>query len=161
MRQLARAAVGQQGSQAFRPVARQRLFVDQHAQLRRPLMRLKTALAADVVKRRHRRMAAPETQLFAIARGVAGRAFQADGDDHAARIVMLRLLDERKPRAVIGMHEQQALVDLPLVGAALSDPGSSWRRVQPAASLSCSLIAPPCPAHRRAYEMRRVAYKCK
>ena len=97
---------------------RQRLFADQQPQLRRPLMRLETALAADVVKRRHRRMPAPEMQLPAIARGVAGRAFQADGNDQAARTVMLRLLDERKARAVIGMHEQQALVDLTLVGLA-------------------------------------------
>ncbi|MNN35357.1 hypothetical protein D3C81_1492070 [compost metagenome] len=89
MRQLTRAAVGQQGRQAFRPVARQRFFPHQHAQLRRPLIRLEPALAARVAKRRHRRMAAPETQLFAIARDVGGRAFQADGDHHAARVLML------------------------------------------------------------------------
>ena len=101
---------------------RQRLFADQHAQLRHPLMRLETALAANGAKRRHRRMPSPEMQLPAIARGVAGRAFQADGNGQAARIVMLRLLDERQARAVIGMHEQQALVDLTLVGAALFQP---------------------------------------
>ena len=101
---------------------RQRLFADQQPQLRRPVMRLETALAADVAKRRHRRMPSPEMQLPAIARGVAGRAFQADGNGQAARIVMLRLLDERQARAVIGMHEQQALVDLTLVGAALFQP---------------------------------------